>query len=62
MRRFLERFGEGIEAVVFNVIEDVDERAYDALLPLYFPRSTEEACWANKYLPEDIGILFKIFI
>jgi len=55
VRRFLERYGKGIDTVILCVTEELDKKAYAASLPLYFPRSVAEAEEANKLLPEDIG-------
>jgi len=55
IRRFLERFGNGIDAVVLCVTEEPDIKAYQVLLPQYFPRNAEELEHSRRYLPEDVG-------
>lgn len=54
LRRFLEKYGEDIETVIFVCNEDTVD-AYMKILPLYFPRSSQEEVEAIKLLPEDIG-------
>ncbi|XP_028656579.1 ganglioside-induced differentiation-associated protein 2 [Erpetoichthys calabaricus] len=54
VRRFLEKFGETIEMVVFAVT-DFEEPSYRKLLPLYFPRSVQEEHRNLLLLPPDIG-------
>eukprot|EP01136_Pigoraptor_vietnamica_P037897 Opistho-1_new@106489 len=54
VRRFMERHGEGIDAVVF-VAEPTDIHLYEQLMPLYFPRTSAEEAYATRHLPENIG-------
>lgn len=54
VRRFLEKYGSEIDAVVF-VCEDDTYDAYSKLLPLYFPRSPQEEEDSINRLPKDIG-------
>ncbi|KFM82409.1 Protein GDAP2-like protein, partial [Stegodyphus mimosarum] len=54
VRRFLEKYGDAIDLVVF-VVEDVDVGIYELLMPLYYPRSKEEQEYALYYLPQGIG-------
>ena len=54
VRRFLEKYGESIDLVIF-VVEDVDVGIYELLMPLYYPRSKKEEEYALYYLPKDIG-------
>lgn len=54
VRRFLEKYGEAIDLIVF-VVEDVDVGIYELLMPLYYPRSKKEEEYALYYLPKDIG-------
>ena len=54
VRRFLEKYSEDIEVIVFVVTGD-DREAYSSLLPLYFPRSHQEEIYAAQRLPKDIG-------
>jgi len=51
----LENYGNGIETVVFVMTDDDDMKAYENLLPLYFPRSLTEANNAALLLPDDLG-------
>ncbi|XP_071113143.1 protein GDAP2 homolog [Haliotis cracherodii] len=53
-RRFLEKFGEDIDTVVF-VCSDETVDVYKGLLPLYFPRNIREENYAEELLPRDIG-------
>ena len=57
VRRFLENYGEGVDAVVFCIPESADEdlRLYKAMMPLYFPRDDAEALAAEAKLPDDTG-------
>uniref|UniRef100_H3CIA1 Ganglioside induced differentiation associated protein 2 n=1 Tax=Tetraodon nigroviridis TaxID=99883 RepID=H3CIA1_TETNG len=54
VRRFLEKHGSSIEAVVFAA-SDAEEPIYRKLLPLYFPRSEEEERACRPLIPADIG-------
>lgn len=54
VRRFLETHGETFDFVVFAV-SDLEEGVYRNLLPLYFPRSTQEEIGCLSRLPADIG-------
>eukprot|EP00066_Takifugu_rubripes_P001229 XP_003962291.1 PREDICTED: ganglioside-induced differentiation-associated protein 2 [Takifugu rubripes] len=54
VRRFLEKHGNSIEAVVFAA-SDTEEPVYKKLLPLYFPRSEEEERAFRPLIPADIG-------
>lgn len=55
VRRFLEHFGTGIERVVFCT-DNVEEYClYEAILPMYFPRSSTELSYSLANLPENIG-------
>jgi O-acetyl-ADP-ribose deacetylase (regulator of RNase III) len=53
VRRFLEHYGEDIDVVVF--VADAGETVYNQVLPVYFPRTTEEQDWATPIIPADIG-------
>eukprot|EP01121_Diplochlamys_sp_Union-15-3_P019750 TRINITY_DN7516_c0_g1_i2.p1 TRINITY_DN7516_c0_g1~~TRINITY_DN7516_c0_g1_i2.p1 ORF type:complete len:591 (+),score=109.18 TRINITY_DN7516_c0_g1_i2:233-1774(+) len=55
VRRFLEKWGDGIEKVVFCVSTDEELKLYLAVLPLYCPRNEEEAKKAAHLLPSDTG-------
>jgi len=55
VRRFLDRFGQGIETVVFTVENESDYDIYSRVLRLYFPRSYQEEEEATRLLPEDLG-------
>ncbi|XP_002733856.2 protein GDAP2 homolog [Saccoglossus kowalevskii] len=54
VRRFLEKYGETFDVIVF-VVSEIDEEIYKQQLPVYFPRSKEEERWAFDKIPEDIG-------
>nr|QSG73581.1 ganglioside-induced differentiation-associated protein 2 [Alvinella pompejana] len=54
VRRFLEKYGDTIDTVVF-VVTGEDEDVYISLLPLYFPRSEHEEDFAAYQLPDDVG-------
>lgn len=54
VRRFLEKYGDDIDVIVFAV-DDVNIGIYELLLPLYYPRSEREEEYALYYLPKDIG-------
>jgi len=54
-RRFLEKFGAGLDQVIFCVNSDVDLVLYRELLPQYFPRSKQEEFDAISKLPADTG-------
>lgn len=54
VRRFLEKYGDTIETVVFAV-EDEDVGIYETLMPLYFPRNRDEETVALHCLPADLG-------
>jgi len=54
LRRFLESH-ESAPTVVLALEAGADVAVYDVLLPLYFPRSHDEACGGSARLPQDIG-------
>ncbi|KAL3882091.1 hypothetical protein ACJMK2_028462 [Sinanodonta woodiana] len=54
IRRFLEKFSNDIETIVF-VCEDDTFEVYEKTLPLYFPRSPKEEEEVLPKLPKDIG-------
>lgn len=54
VRRFLEKYGDNIETVIF-VVEDSVLSVYETLMPLYFPRNHNEEEIALYHLPEDLG-------
>ncbi|CAG2057802.1 unnamed protein product, partial [Timema podura] len=54
VRRFLDQFGSSLDTVVF-VVDNTDIGIYEVLLPLYFPRSTEEEEVASWQLPSNVG-------
>eukprot|EP01028_Stygiella_incarcerata_P001263 TRINITY_DN1203_c1_g2_i4.p1 TRINITY_DN1203_c1_g2~~TRINITY_DN1203_c1_g2_i4.p1 ORF type:complete len:509 (-),score=128.13 TRINITY_DN1203_c1_g2_i4:154-1680(-) len=58
IRRFLELFGESIDAVVIVAGRPEEVSVAKRLLPLYFPRTEEEELIARSLLPEDIGNKF----
>jgi hypothetical protein len=55
VRRFLERFGEGVKTIVFCVDNDEDLAIYYRVLPLYFPRDKAEEARAARLLPAETG-------
>lgn len=55
VRRFLEKFGEGIDAVIFILLDEMDVKAYETTMPLYFPRTEAELEYAQRHLPDDVG-------
>ncbi|XP_060944141.1 ganglioside-induced differentiation-associated protein 2 [Limanda limanda] len=54
VRRFLENYGNRIDAVVFAV-SDTEEPVFRKLLPLYYPRSEKEEMACLPLIPADIG-------
>jgi len=52
IRRFLDKFGSGIDAVVLVVDHKADEEMYRDNLPLYFPRNAEEADRSRRTIGE----------
>ncbi|XP_015782965.1 protein GDAP2 homolog [Tetranychus urticae] len=60
VRRFLEKYGDGIDLIVLVVFNDQSQMTnevaiYESLMPLYFPRSASEEEQACHLLPKDIG-------
>jgi len=55
VRRFLEHWGEGIDAVIFVLEREQDYDLYRQVLPLYCPRNESEETAAIRLLPEDTG-------
>ncbi|GMI02699.1 hypothetical protein TrLO_g6860 [Triparma laevis f. longispina] len=55
VRRFLERFGDSVDSLVFCFDDDEDEEIYKQVLPLYFPRTEEELAHSIANLPKDVG-------
>ena len=55
VRRFLEKWHNDVDLIVFTFEEDEDAKIYDKVLPLYFPRTPEEEEYARENLPEDVG-------
>ncbi|XP_060077351.1 protein GDAP2 homolog [Ylistrum balloti] len=54
VRRFLEKFGDEVETIVFHCTEE-DMEVYEKIMPLYFPRSSKEEAMASCMLPENVG-------
>ena len=44
-----------MEAVVVCPTDDMDVKAYETLLPQYFPRTPAELEYSRRFLPEDLG-------
>lgn len=55
VRRFLEKYGQSLDLIVFCMDRDEDIVLYSSILPLYFPRSSEEESKVMSLLPEDTG-------
>jgi O-acetyl-ADP-ribose deacetylase (regulator of RNase III) len=55
VRRFLEKFGSGIDRVAFVCKTDDEYTLYNETLPLYCPRSKSEERDAISKLPADTG-------
>jgi O-acetyl-ADP-ribose deacetylase (regulator of RNase III) len=55
VRRFLEKYGNKIDAVCFVFQNAAERQPYDDVLPLYFPRSKPEQFRAVPLLPADTG-------
>ncbi|KAL0274699.1 UNVERIFIED_CONTAM: hypothetical protein PYX00_002765 [Menopon gallinae] len=54
VRRFLEKFPDAFDVLVF-VVDSSDLCIYEVLLPLYFPRSKAEENAARWQLPTEVG-------
>ncbi|GFR86506.1 GDAP2-like protein [Elysia marginata] len=54
VRRFLEKFSDSIDLIIFCCNEE-NLDSYRGVLPLYFPRNSAEEEEAIKHLPKDIG-------
>eukprot|EP00004_Rigifila_ramosa_P021372 TRINITY_DN5675_c0_g1_i2.p1 TRINITY_DN5675_c0_g1~~TRINITY_DN5675_c0_g1_i2.p1 ORF type:complete len:352 (+),score=79.26 TRINITY_DN5675_c0_g1_i2:477-1532(+) len=55
VRRFLEKYPEGINHVIFCLHTPQEYALYMELLPLYFPRSHAEAVHNKSLLPSEVG-------
>ena len=55
VRRFLERYGNKVDALSFVFATVAEKAAYDTVLPLYFPRNKDEQYRAVPLLPADVG-------
>jgi len=55
VRRFLEKFGRGIDTVLFCFPNQAAADVYHDIVPLYFPRSRGEELHAMATLPSDVG-------
>jgi len=55
VRRFLEHFGIGIKTVIFCFANQLEMTRYVKILPLYFPRNSEEELFSKEELPRDVG-------
>ena len=55
VRRFLDKWCDDIDRVVFAFDDAADRAIYEETMPLYFPRTPEEAKHAIANLPEDVG-------
>ena len=54
VRRFLEKYGENFERIIF-VVNPEEEEVYSSFLPLYFPRNLTEEQYMAYQLPQDVG-------
>ncbi|KAL4233352.1 Ganglioside-induced differentiation-associated protein 2 [Mactra antiquata] len=54
VRRFLEKYGNDVDTMVFVCDEDTYS-VYQSILPLYFPRNPKEEKENIERLPEDVG-------
>ena len=54
-RRFLEKYGDDIDRIVFCFDDDEDKAIYERIVPLYFPRDDKELQNSLANLPDDIG-------
>nr|XP_053648910.1 protein GDAP2 homolog isoform X1 [Cherax quadricarinatus]XP_053648911.1 protein GDAP2 homolog isoform X1 [Cherax quadricarinatus] len=54
VRRFLEHWGQNLERILF-VADSIDVSIYEILMPLYFPRSSQEEDSSCYLLPVDLG-------
>jgi hypothetical protein len=55
IRRFLEKQSGHVDRVVLVLAPGAEADAYEAVAPLYFPRSEAEQHWARPRLPADLG-------
>jgi len=55
LRRFLEHYPDSVDVIVLCLSNPVYERSYQSILPMYLPRSDEEAIRMEKKLPLDVG-------
>lgn len=53
VRRCLEKLRRAVDAIVFNASSTQEEELYDSLMPLYFPRTADEAELNADTLPES---------
>ena len=55
VRRFLEKWRDDIDHIVFCFDNKEDADFYRKVVPLYFPRNEEEEIYAREHLPADTG-------
>jgi hypothetical protein len=55
VRRFLDKYGDSLDRIVFAFDDPADLDIYNEITPLYFPRTNEELLAALEKLPEDVG-------
>eukprot|EP00003_Mantamonas_plastica_P028026 TRINITY_DN6189_c0_g1_i4.p1 TRINITY_DN6189_c0_g1~~TRINITY_DN6189_c0_g1_i4.p1 ORF type:complete len:372 (-),score=75.02 TRINITY_DN6189_c0_g1_i4:594-1709(-) len=55
VRRFLEHWGEKLETIVLCIPKGTMWDVYESIIPLYFPRSSQEEEEALDKLPKDVG-------
>ncbi|GMI44067.1 hypothetical protein TrCOL_g2869 [Triparma columacea] len=54
-RRFLEKYGDDVDRIVFCFDDDEDKAIYEKIVPLYFPRDDKELQYSVENLPADVG-------
>jgi O-acetyl-ADP-ribose deacetylase (regulator of RNase III) len=52
VRKFLDKFGDDVDLIIFVLNSQVDMDIYSNVLPLYFPRNQQEQGMSEKTLPD----------
>uniref|UniRef100_A0A0G4G0Q1 Macro domain-containing protein n=1 Tax=Chromera velia CCMP2878 TaxID=1169474 RepID=A0A0G4G0Q1_9ALVE len=55
VRRWMERLGDRVDAVVLVAARPGEKALFRRLMPLYFPRNLEEESKSLRLLPENVG-------
>ncbi|EGG15264.1 ganglioside induced differentiation associated protein 2 [Cavenderia fasciculata] len=55
IRRYLERYGQKIDKIVLSLVNIIDIEIYKKILPMYFPRTTDELEFQQRNLPKEHG-------